>query len=218
MLILCDFDGTITLKDVTNAFLDDFTGQAWREAVLPQYRAGRINHLQVMQKSYANLKTPLTELIEHTKTIPLRPNFDRLVQLCQARDFPLAIVSGGLDFYIKELLPHDLPFYSYLGEFNEAAQAWEVKMPDWPSVNLHNGEDFKVRVLEELRREYSADLPTVFIGDGRNDGPVASHADYVFAVRGSQLARLCAERGQPFTAFEDFAEVIETLQEKIDGK
>ena len=31
MLILCDFDGTITTEDVTNLMMDHFTGTGWRE-------------------------------------------------------------------------------------------------------------------------------------------------------------------------------------------
>ncbi len=214
MLILCDFDGTITLEDVTNALLDHFTGRIWRETVLLDYRAGRINHLGVMQGSYAYLKTPLTEVLEFSRQdTQIRPNFEKLVSFCREQNYPLAVVSGGLDFYIKEFLPPGIPFHSYLGAFDEAEGVWRVNLPDWPQVDISK-EDFKVRVLEELRREHPADVPAVFIGDGRNDGPVAQHADLVFAVRGSYLTRICAERGQPFIEFEDFAEVIAALHER----
>ncbi len=213
MLVLCDFDGTITLRDVTNAVLDNFTGRAWRDEVLTRYRDGQINHFEVMQGSYAYLQTPLPELLTFSRTMPFRPNFDTLVSFCQSQRYHLAVVSGGLDWYIEALLPPGVPFHSYLSRYDEARQVWTVHLPDQPSVDLAAGQDFKVRVLEELRREYPAGGPVVFIGDGRNDGPVAAQADHVFAVKGSWLAQICAGRGQPCTEFEDFAEVIGALSE-----
>jgi 2-hydroxy-3-keto-5-methylthiopentenyl-1-phosphate phosphatase len=212
MLILCDFDGTISLKDVTNAIMDHFTGPDWRATLLPDYRAGQISHFQIMSGLYGNLKTPLPELLEFSRqSTRLRSNFDQLVNFCREQNYHLAVVSGGVDFYIRQHLPPDIPFYSYLGQYDEAEQLWRVSLPDWPLVDLTAGQDFKVRVLEELRRKYPADTPAIFIGDGFNDGPVAQQADRVFAVRGSNLTKVLRGRGKPFTEFEDFAEIVNAL-------
>jgi 2-hydroxy-3-keto-5-methylthiopentenyl-1-phosphate phosphatase len=213
MLILCDFDGTLSLDDVTNTLLDHFTGSDWRESVREGYRAKHYNHLAIMQGAYTYLKTPLPEVLDFCRTLRLRPNFDQLIGFCQHHNHFLAVVSGGLDLYIREFLPPGIPFYSYRGSCDEAGQDWRVDLPDWPDVNLAQGDDFKVRVLEELRRAHSADVPVVFIGDGRNDGPVSQHADQVFAVRGSYLARNLTGRGRPCTEFVDFAEIVAALED-----
>lgn len=214
MLVLCDFDGTITQFDVTNYLLDKFTGLGWRETILKPYWAGQITHLEVMQLCYRDLSTPQAELLEYSKGVPLRAGFERFVEFCREQSYFFSVVSGGLDFYIKAFLTPDVPFYSYLGRYDEAARHWQVSLPDWPSMNIAAKEDFKVRVLEELRQQHPADLPAVFIGDGRNDGPVAAHAEIVFAVKGSRLAQICAERGQPCTEFEDFGEIMAELRER----
>lgn len=213
MLILCDFDGTITTQDVTNLMMDHFTGPGWREAVLPRYWAGEMNHFQLMGELYATLQQPEPELLAVSKEVVFRANFDRLVTYCREKNYSLAVVSGGLDFYIRSLLPSDIPFYSYRGEFDTVGNNWRVHLPEWPQVNLAGGEDFKVRVLEELKRQHPQDHPVVFIGDGRNDGPVARVADQVFAVKGSRLVEVCAARGQKCIEFEDFAEVMAALEE-----
>ena len=212
MLILCDFDGTITTQDVTNHILDHFTGTGWRQRVLPRYWAGEMNHFQLMGELYGTLQKPETDLIEISREIKFRDNFDKLVEYCRAKKYSLAVVSGGLDFYIRAFLPSDIPFFSYRGQFDPAG-SWQVHLPEWPEVNLAGGEDFKVRVLEELKREHPHDHPVVFIGDGRNDGPVAAAADLVFAVKGSRLVEICAARHQNCIVFEDFAEVIAALEE-----
>ena len=221
MLVLCDFDGTISVEDVTNLVLDKFTGTGWRTKILPRYHAGQINHFDIMSLSYADLSIPPDELRAFYKAVPIRPHFNDLVDLCKVRGWPLVIVSGGLHFYIKDFLPPELPIHSYLGEFDEEAKVWRVSRPDWPVVE--SGEDFKVRVFEELRLQYPDAGPSVFIGDGQNDFKVASHTDFIFAVKGKQLARMCQEAHQPHTEFDDFAVVVDGLiqegeKEKSDGK
>jgi 2-hydroxy-3-keto-5-methylthiopentenyl-1-phosphate phosphatase len=218
LLILCDFDGTITTQDVTNYLLDHFTGRGWREAVLPRYWAGELNHFQLMQQSYAFLKTAEAELLTVTREVKFRANFENFVAYCREKKYDLSVVSGGLDFYIRSFLPPGLPFYSYRGHFDPAGSNWQVLLPEWPVVNLAGGEDVKVRVLEELKKEHPQDHPVVFIGDGRNDGPVARLADLVFAVKGTKLAEICAARGQKCVEFEDFAEVIAALDKFARNK
>ena len=212
MLILCDFDGTITSKDITNVLIDEYAGTDWRETVLPDYRAGRIGHLQIMQLSYANLRTPEADLVARSRQIPLRPGFEEFVEFCREHGHHLAVVSGGLDFYIRPRLPEDVPFYSYTGSFNREVGNWEVNMPAWPEVDLAAGQDFKVRILEELKAQHPAARPVVFLGDGRNDARAAAAADLVFAVRGTMLAATFAAQGRRFHEFEDFFQVIDVLK------
>lgn len=214
MLVLCDFDGTITLKDVTDVIADEFTGTTWRDTILPPYQAGQLSHLEVMRLIYADLHTPYPDLVAFYQTAIVRAGFEKLVDFCQSQNYPLIVVSGGLDFYLKDLLPATVPFHSYVGEWDANVQNWQVRRPDWPVVNDQANEDFKVRVLEELVRQHSQSLPTVFIGDGRNDFRVAQVADWVFAVKGSRLAQMCGEVGKACTEFEDFTEVIAELRNK----
>lgn len=209
MLVICDFDGTITLQDITNVLLDHFTGQEWRD-LLPAYRSGQTTHLEIMQGGYQYLTAPEKELLDYAREhIQLRPNFEELVEFCKTQNWPFAVVSGGLDFYIKAFLDEKIPYYCYRSSFD---QYWRVDLPESPVVDMKGGQDFKVRIVEELQQKYPG-LPTVFIGDGFNDWKAASHADYLFAVTGSRLAELSQQAGKPCTEFTDFAEVVQALGE-----
>ena len=64
-----------------------------------------------------------------------------------------------------------------------------------------------------MKRQHPSSRPVVFIGDGRNDGPVAAAAGHVFAVKGSRLVEICAARGQQCIVFENFAEVSAALKD-----
>lgn len=202
MQILCDFDGTITLQDVTNLIWDHFIGPSWRDDLLSSYKYGHISHLKIMVEGYKLIKAPKREMLDFVRPlVALRPGFDRLREHCRAKNWPLTVVSGGLDIYIEAFLPPDVTFYSYKAELKER---WEVFMP--PEVHKEEGEDFKIHVKRLLKRQHRREK-VVFVGDGRNDFPVAKAADKVFAVRGSTLARLCEERGVAFEAFEDFEQL-----------
>jgi 2-hydroxy-3-keto-5-methylthiopentenyl-1-phosphate phosphatase len=208
-LLLCDFDGTITLKDVTNLIIDHYTTTDWRETVLPRFWRGEIDHLQVMVEIYAPLKVAETELIDYSlKVTQIRPGFKELYDFCKQADIDLVVVSGGMDFYIKPFLLDGMPYFSYTGELGESG--WSVRRPAVPAVV--DGQDFKVQVMEELksRQAYSE---VIFCGDGRNDFPLAQHADTVFSVEGSRLSQLCTESNVPYTNFSDFFQVIAQINQ-----
>lgn len=206
MQVLCDFDGTITMQDVTNLIWDHYIGPSWREDLLSSYKDGQISHLKIMVDGYKLIRAPKQELLDFVKPqVKFRPGFDVLLAHCRAQQWPMTVVSGGLDFYIEHFLPPEIRFYSYKAALKEC---WEVTMP--PDIQKVEGEDFKVQVKKKLKALHGRDK-VIFIGDGRNDFPVASMADRVFAVRGSTLARMCREQNIMFEEFDDFAELTRAL-------
>ena len=206
MLILCDFDGTIVTPDVTNLLWDKYGIKNWRRKLLRPYREGRQTTLELMDVGWREIAVPEAELLEYARTrVRLRDGFQQLVDLCAARGWPLHVVSCGLDWYIKAFLPDQVPFASYTAALNGG---WRVTLPE--GCALPSGDDFKIHTLRGLEREYPG-VPTVFIGDGHNDLPVARAVDRAFAVKGSTLAKLCTEEGIACPEFASFAEVIEHL-------
>jgi 2-hydroxy-3-keto-5-methylthiopentenyl-1-phosphate phosphatase len=208
MIVICDFDGTITLQDVTDDLLDHFTAKEWR-VLLEPFDTGEISHLDIMQKGYAYLKTPEQELVDYAlQNIQLRPDFKALLRLCAEKEWPFVVVSGGLDFYIEAILgevEEGIQFYSYQADYDEY---WRVRLPDWPVLD---GQDFKVRIVEELQLKYPG-KQVAFIGDGRNDWPAGCRSDYLFTVAGSRLSKMSNQAEKPHTEFTTFAEVVAKLQ------
>jgi 2-hydroxy-3-keto-5-methylthiopentenyl-1-phosphate phosphatase len=209
MLILCDFDGTITLEDVTNCIWDHYHGPEWREWLLPDYRAGKTSTLQVMAGGFKPIRAPLAEMLaiaRRHKT--LRAGFHEFSAFCKKMDWPLYVVSCGLDVYIKAFLPDDIPFISYQAVLDEG---WNVRLP--ADVALKPGEDFKIHALNRLLAKHPG-LKTVFIGDGRNDFPISKAANHVFAKSDSTLERLCKESSLEHYSFDDFHEILVQLSKK----
>lgn len=208
MLIICDFDGTITTEDVTNALWDRYGMPGWREQLLPPYFRGEMSPLEVMDAGWRTITQSKDELLAAAAAIPLRDGFDDFLAACRSRRWPMYVISGGLDWYVRALLPRDVPFVACRASLEDG---WRVTLPD--DMHLPPGTDFKVYVLRQVQSAHDG-LPTVFIGDGHNDFQAAQLCDHVFALRGSTLARLCREDGRPAMEFDSFVEVHEWLSQQ----
>ncbi|MCZ7645350.1 MAG: HAD-IB family phosphatase [Planctomycetota bacterium] len=206
MLILCDFDGTITEQDVTNLIWDRHIRPDWREALLPPYRAGIVSPPELMAQGYGEISAGAEELLDFVRPqVNLRRGFEPFLAACESRAWPFRVVSQGLDWYLRAFLPPGVTFHCLEAELKGT---WQVRVP--AEVGLPAGQDYKVWIMEGLRREHPS-RPAVFFGDGTNDLPIARKADRVFAVAGSMLERLCAEHGVPATSFTGFDEALDAL-------
>jgi 2-hydroxy-3-keto-5-methylthiopentenyl-1-phosphate phosphatase len=212
MLVLCDFDGTITTQDVTNLLWDRYGLPDWRGRLLPPYRAGERTTLELMDEGWRAIDRGQDELLRVARLeIGLREGFIEFVALCDRENWALHVVSCGIDWYLRAFLPAGVHFTSYRAELEDG---WRVRLPD--GCALPDGADFKVHVFREIQATRGHET-TVFVGDGRNDFPIAKACDHVFALAGSTLLRLCREAGIPVTEFEAFHTVAASLLE-ISGR
>ncbi|HEY6475153.1 MAG TPA: HAD-IB family phosphatase [Polyangia bacterium] len=204
MIVVSDFDGTLTVDDVTTLLWDRHLSYDWRRQLLPETYAGKLTPLEMIARGYGDIAAPpdalLAEARAHTR---MRPGLAALTALCRARGWLFLVVSHGLTFYIQDLLPPEIPFVAFTGAFD--GRRWQVTLP--PGIALSPGEDFKSHVVADLRRQHPG-LPTIYLGDGRLDLPAAETCDEIFAVRGSKLAEL-APRARPFDALDEVVAALE---------
>ncbi|HXJ22556.1 MAG TPA: haloacid dehalogenase-like hydrolase [Polyangia bacterium] len=204
MILVSDFDGTATLDDVTTFLWDRHLSYDWRRELLPPTHAGQMSPLEMIARGYGDIPVgPEALLAEARANTRLRPGLEALTGHCRARGWPFIVLSHGLAFYIQALLPPDVAFTSFVGSF--AGGRWQVTLP--PGVRVRPGEDFKSRVVADLRARHPGHA-TVYLGDGRLDLPAAETCDRVFAVRGSRLAELCP-RALPFDALDEVVAALE---------
>jgi 2-hydroxy-3-keto-5-methylthiopentenyl-1-phosphate phosphatase len=206
-IVVCDFDGTITVEDVTNLIWDAHLPYDWRTALLPPSRDGRLSPLAMIARGYGDVAVPADALLAQVRPrARLRDGWAELGALCERRGWPLEVVSHGLGFYIRCLLPPGVRVTSFEGAFEGGR--WEVTLPE--GVILDDGEDFKTHVVAALRARHPGHA-AVYVGDGRLDFPAARTCDRVFAVRGSPLVTHCRDAGVPCTEFDTFDEVAAAL-------
>ncbi len=204
MIVVSDFDGTLTMEDVTTLFWDLHLPYDWRHEILPETYAGASTPLEMMTRGYGDLPLPPEALLAEARAaVRLRPGLPALAELCRGRRWPFSVISHGLTFYIEALLPAGIPITAFVGTF--VGGRWVVTLP--AGVRLSPGEDFKSHVVAGLRARHPGQ-ETVYIGDGRLDLPAAETCDRVFAVRGSPLHQLCS-RALPFDTFEEVVAALE---------
>jgi len=206
-LIVSDFDGTITVDDLTNLIWDRHVPYDWRAVLTPLSREGVLSPLEMIARGYGAVPAgPEALLAEVVPAGRLRAGFPAFVDDCASRGWPFEVLSHGLTFYIRPLLPAGCALTAFEGRFE--AGRWRVDLP--AGVTVPPGRDFKAHVVSLLRARHPGHT-TVYVGDGRLDFPAARTCDLVFAVAGSTLAKLCAEAGIAFASFETFDEVTRAL-------
>jgi 2-hydroxy-3-keto-5-methylthiopentenyl-1-phosphate phosphatase len=204
VILISDFDGTITVDDVTTMFWDRHLPYDWRRELLPLTYDGQLTPLEMIARGYGDIPVGPDQLLAEARAnTRLRPGLAALAGHCRARGWPFVVLSHGLAFYIQALLPADIPFTSFVGTFDGGR--WQVTLP--PDVQVAPGEDFKSRVVADLRARHPG-RPTVYLGDGRLDLPAAETCDQVFAVQGSRLAELCP-RARLFDSLEQVVDALE---------
>ena len=207
ILVQCDFDGTITVEDISFLVLDEFTGLAWRKE-LDDYLQGKLTVNRFNAQAFSRVKADPAELERFVREKSVvRPGFAELLQVCREKDFRFVIVSNGMAFYIDTILKMcgvDVEFIAGLAEFSpQGTRAW------YPSPDGGVIEDgFKVAWTEHfLGQGYRL----IYAGNGISDFAPASKCDHIFAI--DSLITKCREAGVPFVPFGDLHDIARGLRD-----
>lgn len=206
--VLCDFDGTATLVDVTDTLYLKF-GDEVCQATMKRWARGEITTPEELRTCFPRMYSRKAEMEDFLDTVPLDPGFETLVSFCRRRGYSFAVLSDGLHWYIDRILERhgfdSLTVYANEIEFTEdgVELSFPWHDPDWPMrgvpkpsiVNRYQDEGFHV----------------VFIGDGLSDAEVAGVADLLYAK--GRFLEYCREAGVPAIPFSELGDVVENWQE-----
>jgi 2-hydroxy-3-keto-5-methylthiopentenyl-1-phosphate phosphatase len=207
--ILCDFDGTIAMDDVTDALLTRFARPEW-EAIEARWRAGEIGSRECMRDQIALLDASLDQIDAVLDTLPIDRAFPRFVAEARRRGMTVQVVSDGLDYAIRRMLGRhgldDLPIRANR-LLHDGARGWQLTSP-------HADDDCRA-ASGTCKCAIAADHARVLmIGDGQSDFCVAAQADYVFAKH--KLITHCRRSGiehRPIVDFTDACALLDELPE-----
>jgi len=215
--ILLDFDGTLVDPNVAIVLVEQFCPDGKRVAheVDEELHAGHITLREAWARQVALLPPArLDEMTEFVvREVPLRQGADRLLGLLRKFEVPTAIVSGGLEFFIRPVLAREgirYPLFADGVEYDSDARLRVVHPYGHPTCRLCG--ICKANVTVGFA---TPGVSTVFIGDGSTDKYAAEVAEIVFARR--RLKDYCARSGIPFFPFEDFDPVTDRLHGWLTG-
>ena len=190
-------------------------GQRVAHEVDTELHAGRMTLREAWARQVALLPPArLDEMTEFVvREIPLRRGARRLLGLLREFDVPTAIVSGGLEFFIRPVLAREgleYPLFADGIEYESPTQLRVVHPYGHPTCRLCG--ICKANVTVGFA---SPGVTTVFIGDGSTDKYAAEVAEIVFARH--RLKEYCARSGIPFFPFEEFDVVTDRLSGWLTG-
>ncbi|MGA9423184.1 MAG: MtnX-like HAD-IB family phosphatase [Rhodanobacteraceae bacterium] len=207
-VILCDFDGTIAIEDVTDALLKRFALPGW-ERLEQDWCDGRIGSRQCMAGQVALLDAERGELDSLIDKVSIDPDFRAFVEEARRFRMPLCVVSDGLDYAIARILARhglgQLPIIANRLVAN-GARRWRLQSPHAVARCRSNSGTCKCSCADRQRRGRHRAL---LIGDGRSDFCAAESADLVFAK--SHLLDHCRVAGIAHRPIENFRDALALL-------
>ncbi len=215
VLILCDFDGTISTKDTVNRLIrSHLQDPEWRYHV-KRYLIGDTGSKGVYQAVAPMMRMTQRDLdrfvSEHAELDPHFPEF-----LAWATDvgIDVKIVSDGFDATIRTLFRNHalngLEIYANTLLFDHDGSV-RIETPYSNPVCGACG-TCKLSVLNRFRDSYDK---IILIGDGESDRHAASQADMVLALK--ELFIYCARNDIPAVRMRSFKEAATLLTRRVEA-
>ncbi|WP_455387953.1 MtnX-like HAD-IB family phosphatase [Petrachloros mirabilis] len=206
--LYCDFDGTITHLDATDAVLETFALPAWREWEA-RWVSGKITSQECLSRQVELIQADRDTLIEFAANLPIDEGILDLDRHCAEHGIPLTIVSDGLDLLVEAVLRrHGL---LHLRVFSNHLRWDDNGRPtlSFPFAEKQCESGAGTCKCSLTLSAGSRSSRPVYIGDGRSDQCVSRRMQTVFAK--GTLRDWCERTGTPCIQFETLAEVAERL-------
>ena len=181
IIIFCDFDGTITVKDVGAEFFNGLIiNHNDHSKILDDWFNGRISSLTCLTKECEMVwatKKDADRIIDRQE---VDKSFLSFYNEIRENNIDLIILSDGFDYYIQRVLKNygidDIPFYANKLIFYDNSRV-KPEFPYYdPSCSLFA--NCKGLMIKKLNNDNKT---TVYIGDGYSDICVVPYADVIFA-------------------------------------
>jgi len=197
VLILSDFDGTITTKDTLVELLDIYAYPKWH-AIAGLVARGKMGTRVALRKEFSLFYLPKNQYLSFLrKKIKIDPYFKSFVKFIRNKGARLVILSGGFSLNISQTLKK----YK-LGKMLFYANKLLFKNGKFEIVYTHPGNGCrqcgnckKDRLLQFKKKGYYI----VYIGDSVTDHCPVREADLVFAKWNLEI--YCRKRKIPYILY-----------------
>ena len=208
-VVFVDFDGTITLRDATDAILEAFADPAWLQ-LEDAWLSGQIGSRECLAAQMALVTASRDQVDRLLDEIGVDPGFATLLDVCAAYGVPIHVISDGFDYCIGRILGRpDLNLLARLTDSHIVSSSlepngvrWRATFPHPPHPCAHGCGTCKAAAMERLN---GVGAVMVFVGDGISDRYAAACADIVFAT--GKLAAYCESASIPYVPYDTLAAV-----------
>lgn len=212
MIIVSDFDGTITKTDTLSKFLEDYADAKWLD-IENDWRDGKFGSQECLIRQFALVPNLTPQLVsDFLDTMEIDEGFSLFAKNAKAQCIPIVILSDGLDYFINKILEKNNIDYINVITNHAYFDDWGKFIIEFPNDSRHctnNAGTCKCKVVRNLKKRYKK---VVYIGDGASDFCVSKEPDVVYAKAG--LAEYCRNNNLSFTPYKTYKDIKKHLFEQ----
>ena len=210
IVVIFDFDGTITTEDTLDKLFGKYANQVIYEQRAKDWMDEKIGSNKCLKDIFDTVSISNNQMVGFIDSLQLRPGFKALMRDFLSYDVPAYILSDGVDLIIDEVLKE----YSEVFEvvYSNKSIHREDGTIHFESRNsnrcLHSPltcAHCKPQTVREIRKRYPT-KKIIYIGDGRSDYTASLECDFVFAT-GSLYSFLKRSQQVSFSGFQNFNDV-----------
>jgi 2-hydroxy-3-keto-5-methylthiopentenyl-1-phosphate phosphatase len=216
--IFCDFDGTVTKKDVWVDALGKFIKDKHAfNVVCEEFGKGLITSRECIKRELNLIEDFEFNVFDgFIDQQELDDYFTDFVEYCSGNNFELYLLSEGLDYYIKYVLKKfslNLPFFCNTLRTNNVDGKLKLSCEfPYSDENCNSCGMSKRNILISNTNDLDKEI-SVFIGDGISDCCVSHYADIVFAK--NSLASYCWKNNITYFDYKNFSDVRNKIEKLI---
>ncbi len=201
-IVFCDFDGTITVAETFVAMITKFAPEV-SALVLPEIYAKRVTLRQGVRQMLESIpSSSYPDLIEFTRSQPIRSGFVEFLDFLKTERIPIVIISGGLQGMVEAVLE---PYMDRI----EAIHAIDLDTSgDYIRVKSRYESGTEMVAKAEIMAQYGAD-ESIAIGDSITDWNMAMAASIVFAR--PPLTQYLDERQKSYIPWDNFIDIRDAM-------
>lgn len=210
-LVFCDFDGTISPRDIGYSLFNHFSGGR-NDELIPDWVSGALSTRDCLRAEAAMVRAEPDEIYGFLDRFDIDPGFADFLSLCRKNGAPFTILSDGLDFYIDYVLKrHGLDNLEVITNVGRLENGTIVV--DFPHRNnsCKRCGCCKAERINERRERAEGETQTIFVGDGYSDICAIEAADILFANK--DLEKHCIKNDIEYYGFDSFADISRKIIE-----
>ncbi len=217
--IFVDFDGTITRRDVGDAFFLTFGGPGYIDT-LRECESGAISAQESFRRGIRAIGTARrSEIDGFLRRQSIDESFSQFCVFCRNNDLEFHVVSDGLDYYIRRIFEiHSLYGVSFFANtlivlpVDGDQCSFEIRFP-YSDAECTRCACCKPNII--LSHSGDEDI-IAYVGEGYSDRCAVRYADVVFAK--DSLQTFCQSENISYYPYTTFHDVIERLQGLLSKK
>ncbi|MGQ4650047.1 HAD-IB family phosphatase [Lyngbya aestuarii] len=208
-VVFCDFDGTITAVETFVGMLKELLPELSAQ-LMPEMYARRLTLREGVRQLLGSIPSACyPQIIEYTKSKPLRPGLEELLDFLDVEGVPFVVVSGGLRGMVETALSRIGTGEKSLLERVAAIYAVDVDTTgEFLQVISPFEGDTELVAKVQVMAQHPAE-EQIAIGDSVTDLNMALTAPVVFAR--DRLSQYLDEYNKPYIRWDNFFDVRQQL-------